>query len=111
MAGSRPEEVVYFKGKIKWCKHIKPDQQYDKWSVTMYLAGPELEKARELQSTAGIKNTIRKDAEGWYMNFSRKTNFTMHGKVINREPPYVFRQEGDHEIPILSAIGNGSDGV
>lgn len=110
----RREEEVFLKGKIKWCKHIKPDSMYNKWSVVMYINGPELDKAREWQAM-GIKNTIKKDDDGWFITLSRKCVITVKGRDVGMAPPNVFTVEkgpdGDVEVPVLEAVGNGSDGV
>lgn len=110
----RKEEEVFLKGKIKWCKHIRPDTMYNKWSVVMYLAGPELDKAREWQAM-GIKNTIKKDDDGWYITLSRKTTITVKGRDVGLEPPRVFEMkegpDGPVEVPITEMVGNGSDGI
>lgn len=109
----RVEEIVYLKGKIKWCKHTQPDFQFDtagKWSVVLYLEGAELDKAREYQAQ-GIKNTIRKDDDGWYITLSRKCSYEVRGKHIGRTPPEVFRLEGEVHVPIDVRVGNGSDGI
>lgn len=104
----RKEETVYLKGKIKWCKHIRPDTEYNKWSVVMYITGEELEKVREWQGM-GIKNKLKKDdADGWYITLSRKTSITVKGREVGLEPPRVVDPEGK---PIDKPIGNGSDGV
>lgn len=103
----RKEENVFLKGKIKWCKHIRPDTQYSKWSVVMYIAGEELDKVREWQA-AGIKNSVKKDEDGWFITLSRKTSFTYKGREVGLEPPRVVDAKG---VPIVGNIGNGSDGV
>jgi hypothetical protein len=103
----KKDEEVFLKGKIKWCKHIRPDATYNKWSVTMYIAGAELDKAREWQAM-GIKNTIKKDDDGWYITLSRKTSITVKNREIGLEPPHVVDKEGK---PITEMVGNGSDGV
>jgi hypothetical protein len=109
----RTEEEVFLKGKFKWMKHIAPDFQFEpdgKWSTVLYLDGEELEKARKLQGQ-GIKNVIKNDDDGWYITLSRKCSYEVRGKKVGREPPKVFRMEGDKEIPITGLVGNGSDGI
>ncbi len=103
----KKEEEVYLKGKIKWCKHIRPDPTYDKWSVVMYIEGAELEKVREWQAQ-GIRNAVKKDDDGWYITLSRKTNIQVRGKVVGLEPPKVIDKDGK---PIIEMVGNGSDGI
>lgn len=112
----RGEETVYITGTIKWCKHLQPDFQFEaagKWSVVMYLAGPELEKVRLLVAQKGLKNSIRNDDDGWYITLGRKCTYTVNGRTIGREPPEVFRMadDGETHVPIDSRIGNGSTGV
>jgi len=110
---NRSEEEVTLKGKIKWCKHIVPDTTFEpggKWSVVIYLEGKELDKARELQAQ-GIKNTIKKDEDGWYMTVSRKASYEVRGKHIGRTPPEVFRVVDGMKETINRPVGNGSDGV
>lgn len=109
----RTEEEVYVKGKVKWCKHLSPDFQFDaagKWSVVMYVDGAELEKVREYQAQ-GIKNTLKKDDDGWFITLSRKCSYEVRGKHVGRTPPEVFRMDGEHKIPIDVRVGNGSDGI
>lgn len=109
----RQEEEVYIRGTVKWCKHLAPDFQFDpvgKWSVVIYLVGEELEKARELQAQ-GIKNTIKKDDDGWYMTLSRKCSYQVRGQHVGREPPKVFQSIDGINIPCTSPIGNGSSGT
>ena len=110
---NRSEEEVTLKGKVKWCKHIVPDTTFEpagKWSVVLYLEGQELDKARELQAQ-GIKNTIKKDEDGWYMTLSRKASYEIRGKHVGRTAPDVFRVVDGKKEPIPGAVGNGSDGV
>ena len=104
------DEEVFIKGKIKWCKHLRPDTTYPpgKWSVVMYIEGEELDKVRKWQSQ-GIKNSVKfDDEEGWYITLSRKTSITVKGREVGLEPPKVIDKEG---VPISTMVGNGSDGI
>lgn len=104
------DEEVFLKGKIKWCKHLRPDTTYPpgKWSVVMYIAGDELEKVRKWQAQ-GIKNSVKFDEEdGWYITLSRKVSITVKGHEVGLEPPKIV----DKDLkPITDMVGNGSDGV
>lgn len=113
MGAFRREEVVYIAGEIAWCMHLRPEPTYNKWKVTMYLTGNELEKARELLATTGIKNTIKKDEHGWFITLSRRTNLTSRGQIVGLEPPQVFTmaEDGITKIPVTVQVGNGSVGV
>jgi len=78
------DEEVFLKGKIKWCKHLRPDTTYPpgKWSVIMYITGDELEKVRKWQAQ-GIKNAVKFDeADGWYITLSRKVSITVKGREV-----------------------------
>lgn len=104
----RKEEEVYLKGKIKWCKHLRPDATYDKYSVCMFITGEDLEKVREWQAQ-GIRNQLKKDeTDGWYITLSRKTSIETRGKVIPLLPPKVIDKDGN---VITDMVGNGSDGI
>lgn len=103
----RKEETVYIKGKIKWCKHLRPDPKYDKWSVVLYVTGEDLDKVRELQGE-GIRNALKKDDDGWYVTLSRKTSIETRGKSIPLEPPKVIDRDGN---AVTDMVGNGSDGI
>lgn len=109
----RKEEEVFLKGIIKWCKHIKPDMTFPpgKWSTVMYIEGLELEKVREWQAL-GIKNSVKKDADGWYITLSRRCSINAkNGQVVGLDPPFVYTMEGENKIPVTSLVGNGSTGV
>lgn len=103
----RNDEEVYIKGKIKWCKHLRPDAQYDKWSVVMYVEGEDLDKVRELQGK-GIRNAVKKDDDGWFITLSRKTSIETRGKSIPLSPPKVIDRDGNI---LEELVGNGSDGI
>ena len=104
MAGKN--EYIYVSGKTSWTKLVIPDQKYDKWGLRLHPDADSLEKIRELQSR-GLKNTVRKDDDGWYTNFSRPTKKVYKGIVKLFEPPLVINKDGE---PIADAsIGNGSD--
>lgn len=105
----KKEEEVFIKGKIKWCKHLRPDDLYPpgKWSVVMYIEGEDLEKVRQWQAD-GIKNAVKKDEDGWYITLSRKVSILVKGHERGLEPPKVIDKEGK---PITELVGNGSDGI
>lgn len=101
-------EDVYLKGKGKWCKFVVPDTLYNKWSVNLYPDEASLKIITDLQ-TQGIKNRLRKDEDGYYMNFGRpctKEN-KKTGQVMVFNAPKVVDKDN---LPIDgSGIGNGSD--
>lgn len=101
-------EEVYLKGKGKWIKAVVPDQLYNKWSVVLYPDTDSLEKVRELQ-LEGLKNRLRKDDEGYNVNFSRPVSKEnkKSGQLMTFQPPKVVDKEGNPMDGV--AIGNGSD--
>lgn len=109
----RNEEVVYLKGTLKYVRHLEPDFRFGpdgKWSTVVYLSGPELEKFREWQAK-GVKNTLKKDDDGWYTTISRSCQYQVNGRAVGRTAPEVFRMEGDEKIPVTERIGDGSTGT
>lgn len=101
-------EEVYLKGKTKWFWHNKLDK-YNKWSHRLYPDTDSLEKVRELQ-TQGVKNTIKKDEDGWYVNLTRsptiKKKTALGETSIAMEPPKVVDKDGQ---PYMGFVGHGSD--
>lgn len=107
------EEEIFLRGTLKWVKHLQPDFQFDpggKWSTVIYLVGDDLEKFRELQAQ-GIKNTLRKDEDGWFTTLSRKCSYQVRGRHVGREPPKVFQTKDGQNIPLTDPVGNGSSGT
>lgn len=101
-------EDVFVSGKISWVKHITPNK-WDKWSVTLHPNAESLEKIRDLQSE-GIKNVIKKDDDGYFVQFSRPTTIELRkGTVTGVTPPVVTNADGTPMEGV--AIGNGSDGT
>lgn len=96
---------VYFQGKAKWARLIRPDDKFNKWSIQLYLNPESLEKLRELQAE-GVKNPIKKDEDGYFANFSCPVNKLMRGKVVAFTAPKVVDKDG---VPYEKQIGNGSD--
>lgn len=101
-------EDVYLKGKGKWCKLVVPDQLYNKWSVVLYPDNDSLETIRELQAK-GMKNTLRKDDEGYNVNFGRPVSKENRktGQLMTFNPPKVVDKDGQPMDGV--SIGNGSD--
>lgn len=103
-----PKEEVYIQGKLSWCRLVKPND-WSKWSVTIHPNPKDLEVVRELQAE-GLKNVIKKDDDGYYVQFSRPVNKeTSKGKMLAFTAPTVVDKDG---IPMDGfKVGNGSDGT
>lgn len=100
---------VFVQGKVKWFRSTRPDIQFPppRWSHVMYPNTESLEKIRELQSQ-GLKNVIKKDEDGYYVSFSRKTEMIRSGKTMGMLPPEVFDKDGVTPMKDVN-VGNGSD--
>lgn len=98
-------ELIDVKGKVSWL-YATAFNRYEKWSVTLHPDNKSLEIIRDLQAQ-GIKNVMKKDDDGYYIQFSREPTKLMKGKVVAFAAPKVIDKEG---IPMDGArIGNGSD--
>lgn len=106
--------LVTLEGTFYWAQHIyEPTETPFKdkhgnlrwvWKV-MFRPTPEsLMQIMDLQSK-GVKNQLKKDEQGYFVNFSRPTKDSA-GKALR--PPFVFAADG--QTVITDAIGNGSKG-
>lgn len=106
LGNKRGAEEVTFKGKAKWANRLYvPDIEYKKWGLTLYPDAPSLEIIRDLQAQ-GVKNVLKKDDDGYYLNLGRPTEKVIRGKVIPFSPPVVVDKDG---VATTASIGNGSD--
>ena len=92
-------------GKIKYI-HAVNFNKYNKWSVTFYPDNKSLEIIRDLQAQ-GLKNVMKKDDDGYFIQFSREPTKLMRGKVVAFAAPKVVDKDG--KIFDGSKIGWGSD--
>jgi hypothetical protein len=100
-------EYIILKGMFKWVRYLKPDVEYNKYSVTLYPDATSLETIRELQSQ-GMKNVLKKDDDGYFVRFGRVHSREYKGKIITLGPPEIINSDG---TPYTGpAIGNGSSG-
>lgn len=96
---------VDLQGKLKYI-HAVTFNKYNKWSVTFYPIPKSLDIIRDLQAE-GLKNVIKKDDDGYFIQFSREPTKLMRGKVVAFAAPKVIDKEG---LPFDgSKIGRGSD--
>src|SRR3972149_446704 len=99
-------EYIYLKGKAKWGRLSSADP-WGNYKVTLYPNKEALDQIFELQKK-GLKNTLRKDDDGYNITFRRPTQKTIRGRVVGFASPLVFKEDG--ETPLKEAlIGNGSD--
>lgn len=95
----------YWSGKCKWARTSAPDQ-WGNWKVTLYPTPETLEEIRELQ-TQGLKTTIQKDEDGYYVTLRRPQEKNYGGKIKGFAPPVVLNADGSPAGNVM--IGNGSD--
>lgn len=98
-------EFVYLKGKAKWVRHTSVNP-WGKWAMTLYPDEASYDVIMKLKEE-GLKNTMKKDEDGYNLSFSRPQNKTMKGKVVAFTPPEILTKEG---VPLRDTlVGNGSD--
>lgn len=102
---AKQQTFVYIQGKVSWFRHKTPNK-WNKWATQIHPDAKGLELIRDLQAQ-GVKNTLKKDADGYFANFSRPVSKeTATGKVFTFQPPAVFDRDGK---PYDGNVGNGSD--
>lgn len=111
MANFDKTKRISVKGKCKWA-HVTRLNRYDAWSIEMWPVPDDLEVIRELQAK-GLKNTMRKDDDGYNVRFKREPikDIKLRTGEIKRltfTPPTVAMADGS-PLPMGVSIGNGSD--
>lgn len=102
------KEYIYLKGTFNWARLVKPNK-WDKWSIQLHPDAESLEMIRDLQAE-GIKHTLKKDDDGYFINIGRPTTktYVKTGQTVSFTPPMVVDKDG---VPLDgSTIGNGSSG-
>lgn len=98
-------ENVYIQGKVSWLRAQVPNQ-WNKYAVQIHPNPKDLEVIRDLQ-TQGMKNTIKKDDDGYFTTFSRPVSKEYRtGKVQTFAPPEIMDKDGNK---FEGQVGNGSD--
>lgn len=99
-------EFVYLSGKAKWVRNLIPTEHGD-WRCTLYPDAASLDKIKEMQSR-GLMNHLKKDEDGYYMQFKRPTERKFKaGTTQGMLPPLVVNSDGEPLIGVM--VGNGSD--
>lgn len=96
---------INIKGKASWARLVTPNQ-WDAWAITVHPDTESLEMIRDLQAQ-GLKNTLKKDEEGYFVQFRRPINKMIRGKVVAFTPPEVI--DADNKPMDGKTVGNGSD--
>lgn len=95
-----------FQGKVSWVRMVNLNR-YDKWSVTLHPNAESLERIRELQAD-GLKNVIKKDEDGYYIQFSRPPTIELRKGVKTGVTPPVITDKDGRPLEGV-AVGNGTD--
>lgn len=104
---SNATETIDVFGKIKYI-HAVNLNKYGSWSVTIYPDQKSLDIIRDLQAE-GLKNVMKKDDDGYFMQFKRDPSKVMRGKVIAFTAPKVVDAEG--KLFDGNKVGWGSDAI
>lgn len=98
-------EFKFIQGKVSWFKATTTNR-WNKYSVQIHPNPEGLEIVRDLQAQ-GLKNNLKKDEDGYFINFTRPASKEFKsGKIQTYTPPEVFDKDG---IPFAGPVGNGSD--
>lgn len=119
MAKVKQTKYVYLQGKCKYCKVQQPDTQYNCWNTVLYPTEESYQLILKLkegfpeENIEGIKNDIKKDEDGYYLNIKRPCTIKVRGDMVALAPPDVLdgRNLGPDgfPLPFREFIGNGSD--
>lgn len=105
MANFSKSEMIFIQGKIAWFRPKVPNK-WNKWSTQIHPDDKGLEAIRDLQAK-GLKNQLKKDDDGYFLNVSRPvTKETAGGRILSFKPVEVFDADGN---PFDGNVGNGSD--
>lgn len=105
MANFNKSQNYFIQGKAAWFRPKIPNK-WNKWSTQLHPNGEGLELIRDLQAQ-GLKNQLKKDDDGYFLNISRPvTKETATGKILSFVPVEVFSADG---TPFDGNVGNGSD--
>lgn len=92
-------------GKVKFV-HAVNLGKFGDWTITVYPDDKSLELLRELQAD-GLKNTMKKDDDGYYMQFKRPPQKLIRGQMVAYAAPKVVDRDGKPFDG--TTIGWGSD--
>ncbi len=105
---------IFLQGTCKYFRYDVPDNKYEppRWNHVLYPNEEGLTKIRDLQSE-GVKNTLKKDEDGFYVNLARPCwkeyvdRKTGGRKKMVFDAPVVLDKE-NQPLPTGTRIGNGS---
>ena len=95
-------KYYYLKGKCKWVKARKPDEQYANYTMNLYLDEP----SKAVFAESGIQVNPKEDDDGKYYTFRRPHEKLMKGEAVIFGPPKVFAADNTE---FDGLVGNGSE--
>lgn len=98
-------ELIDVQGKVKYI-HAVNLNKFETWAIVIYPTGPSLEIIRDLQAK-GIKNVMKKDEDGYFIQFKRDPTKLIRGKVVAFAAPKVLGADG--KLMDGLKVGKGSD--
>lgn len=100
-------KMIDVRGKIKYI-HAVNFNKFGDWAITIYPDVPSLEVIRDYQAK-GWKNVMKKDDDGYFIQFKRQPTKLMRGKIVAFAAPKIVDSEGK---PFDGTrVGWGSDAV
>lgn len=97
-------EMVDIHGKVKYI-HAVTVSKFGDWTIVLYPDAKSLDYIRELQAE-GLKNVLKKDDDGYFIQFRRETQKLIKGQMVAFAAPRVVKDG----IPFDGhKIGWGSD--
>jgi hypothetical protein len=97
---------VYLTGIFKWARLDRPNQ-WGSWEICIYPNAESLETFHALKKL-GLKNTLKKDDDGYHLYLRRPLSKKYQGKEVPFAPPDCLDKTGR---PMSPNIGNGSSGI
>lgn len=100
-------DYIYIRGKLSWCR-TNTVNPWGKYTCTVHPISEDMPLVYKMQEE-GVKNSIKKDDDGYFITYSRPSEKTDRlGRKFGLAPVQVMDKDGKefHEN-----IGNGSDGT
>jgi len=95
-------QFIQLSGKAKWAK-VKPsqlDEQYNNWSICLYLNRDSMDKYMK----SGLRLNFKEDEDGKYLTLRRPAEKRFGNDVVEFDPPGVWKDGQAY----TGTIGNGS---
>ncbi len=98
-------EMLDVHGKVKYI-HAVNVSKYGDWNIVLIPDAASLEIIRDLQAQ-GLRNVLKKDDDGYYIQFRRETQKLIKGSMVAFAAPRIVDRNA---VPINgNTVGWGSD--